>query len=96
MDGTRWGLVELNYIFSSMENRALLKYFHVQIKQSCKSERLVVFFWYGRDQMGPGGAEIYIFNDERCLIADMWYWWWLLILLNFAVILCFWLSLLIK
>ena len=32
------------------------------------------------------------FNDERCLIADMWYWWWLLILLNFAVILCFWLS----
>ena len=28
---------------------------------------------------------------ERC-IADMWYWWWLLILLNFAVILCFWLS----
>ena len=42
-----------------MENRELLKYFHVQIKQSCKSERLVVFFWYGRDQMGPGGAEIY-------------------------------------
>ena len=42
--------------------------------------------------MGPGRAEIYIFNDERCLIADMWYWWWLLILLNFAVTLCFWLS----
>ena len=57
MDGTRWGLVELKYIFLSAENRALLKYFHVQIKQSCKSERLVVFFWYGRDQMGPGGAE---------------------------------------
>ena len=31
-------------------------------QQSCKSERLVVFFWYGRDQMGPGGAELYIFR----------------------------------
>ena len=48
-----------------MENRELLKYFHVQIKQSCKSERLVVLFWYGRDQMGPGGAEIYIFLTMR-------------------------------
>ena len=36
-------------------------YFHVQIQQSCKSERLV-FFWYGRDQKGPGGADIHIFN----------------------------------
>ena len=36
--------------------------------------------------MGPGGAEIYIFNDERYLIADMWYWQWLLILLVLVVV----------
>ena len=34
-------------------------YFHVLIIQSCKSERLVVFSWYGRDQEGPGRAEMY-------------------------------------
>ena len=54
-----------------MENRELLKYFHVQIKQSCKSERLVVFFWYGRDQMGPGGAEIYIFKYGEPYIVEI-------------------------
>ena len=75
-------------------------YFHVQIKQSCKSEILVVLFWCGRDQKGPGGAEIYIFLTvgrykvvrvvgapvERC-ITGMWYWRWLLILLDFADVL---------
>ena len=39
--------------------------FHVQIKQSCKSERLVAFFWCGRDQKGPGGAEIHIFDGLK-------------------------------
>ena len=34
-------------------------YFHVQITPSCKSERLVVFFWCGQDQKGPGGAGMY-------------------------------------
>ena len=36
-------------------------YFHVQIKPSCKSERLVVFFWYRQGQKGTDRAEIYIF-----------------------------------
>ena len=34
--------------------------FHVQIKQSCKYERLVVFFLCRQDQKGTGGTEIYI------------------------------------
>ena len=34
-------------------------YFHVQIKQSRKYEKIVVFFWYKQDQMGTDGTEIY-------------------------------------
>ena len=37
--------------------------FHVQIKQSCKSERLVAFFWCGQDQKGTGGT---VFFFSRC------------------------------
>ena len=47
------------------------QYFHVQIKQSCKSERLVVFFWYGRDQMGPGGAEFLTMRGVLLLIRGI-------------------------
>ena len=43
--------------------------FYVKIKQSCKSEKRVVFFWCRQDQKGTGGTEyiyvlrsIYIFN----------------------------------
>ena len=45
------------YIFKCGEPR-IVEIFSCS-NQSCKSERRVVFFWYGRDQMGPGGAEIY-------------------------------------
>ena len=35
-------------------------YFHVQIKHSCKSEKLVVFFCCRQDQKGTGVTGIYI------------------------------------
>ena len=35
--------------------------FYVKIKQSCKSEKRVVFFWCRQDQKGTGGTEIYTF-----------------------------------
>ena len=40
-------------------------YFHVQIKQSCKFERVVVFFWCRQDQKGTGEAEIYFLTVWR-------------------------------
>ena len=72
-------------------------YFHVQIKQSCKSGRLVAFFWY---KYGPEGDwqiwNIHIFNGwEKYLGApgEVYSWCVALVvaadLLNFAVTLYF-------
>ena len=34
-------------------------YFHVHIKRSCKSKKLIVFLWCSQDQKGTGGTDIY-------------------------------------
>ena len=59
--------------------------FHVQIKQSCKSEHLLCFFWCRQDQKGTGWTEIY-FEGVRvrwCAlrrIPDVGYWlWWIVV-----------------
>ena len=52
--------------------------FHVQIKQSCRSGKLVVFFWCRQDQKGTGGTEIYILETRvrRCALRNAFLMYW--------------------
>ena len=64
-------------------------HFHVQIKQPCKSEKLVVFFWYRQDQKGTDGIEIYIYiylkvwGNKSTLVRLDW------CIPNVLIVLCF-------
>ena len=61
----RWTMYYLRFALDGIRSLFRLvvffMYFHVQIKQSCISERLVVFFWCRQDQKGTGETEGYIF-----------------------------------
>ena len=52
--------------------------FYVKIKQSCRSGKLVVFFWCRQDQKGTGGTEIYILETRvrRCALRNAFLMYW--------------------
>ena len=58
-----WTLYHLRFVLDgirSLFSQVVFEVcFHAHIKQSCKSEKLVVFLWYRQDQKGTGGTEIY-------------------------------------
>ena len=62
--------MELKYIFFKCGEPRIVEIFSCS-NQSCKSERRVVFFWYGRDQMGRGGAEFLTMRGVLLLICGI-------------------------